>query len=128
MITTEQKDEMKFICKRVEIYFKLSPYSLHKRTRLKEIAFPRQIAMYLMRLKGINHTTIGRFFEMNHATVIHAENKIWGERQIYEDVEKIVMYLMNDSWRKTNKYYEKGNLINCLPCIVNNFVLVYNEK
>ena len=48
------------------------------------MALPRQIAMYLMRRQTtLSLSEIGRFFDRDHTTVIHACSKI--ERLLVED-------------------------------------------
>ena len=53
--------------------FGLRRDDLIARCRTKEIAFPRQVAMYLAReLTGASPPQIGRAFNRDHATVLHA--------------------------------------------------------
>jgi chromosomal replication initiation ATPase DnaA len=46
--------------------------SLHRKNRDEEVVLPRQLAMYLAREHGWTLTAIGRHFEKDHGTVIHA--------------------------------------------------------
>jgi chromosomal replication initiator protein len=53
--------------------FGLRPDDLIARCRTKEVASPRQVAMYLAReLTGVSLPQIGRAFNRDHATVLHA--------------------------------------------------------
>lgn len=50
--------------------------------RNKSSAFPRQIAMYLCtKLTILSLPTIGRLFDRDHTTILHARNKIERMRQ-----------------------------------------------
>jgi chromosomal replication initiator protein len=53
--------------------FGLRRDDLIARCRTKKVAFPRQLAMYLAReLTGTSLPQIGRAFNRDHATVVHA--------------------------------------------------------
>jgi len=57
---------------------------LKGKRRTNSVALPRQIAMYLMRRQTtLSLSEIGRFFDRDHTTVIHACSKI--ERLMAED-------------------------------------------
>ena len=64
-------------------YFKIKIDELHSKKRTREIAFPRQIAMYLCReLTDTSLPRIGNFFGgRDHTTVIHAYDKINAEKE-----------------------------------------------
>jgi chromosomal replication initiator protein len=50
---------------------------MRARTRTKTVAFPRQIAMYFARqLTHASLTEVGRAFDKDHTTVLHAVDKI----------------------------------------------------
>lgn len=63
-------------------YFKLKPEELLAKKRTRNVAYPRQIAMYLAR--ELTETSLPRIGEMfggrDHTTVIHAHDKISKER------------------------------------------------
>jgi chromosomal replication initiator protein len=67
-------------------YFKLSQDALRGKSRKKEIAHARMIAMYLMtELTEHSLKTIGGFFGgRDHSTVIHARDTIAGQRKTDE--------------------------------------------
>ena len=52
--------------------------------KTKEIAKPRQVAMYLLReILGLSQLKIAKFFGKDHTTVMYAINKV--EKEIIED-------------------------------------------
>jgi len=75
------------IQKVVANYYQISQQDLKSQTRLKSIAFPRQVAMYLCReLTGLSLPEIGRSFGgKDHTTIIHACRKL--EQQLSQDSE-----------------------------------------
>ena len=64
-------------------YFKVSVEDLHSKKRSRNIAFPRQIAMYLCReLTETSLPQIGNFFGgRDHTTVLHACDKISKDKE-----------------------------------------------
>ncbi len=81
---------MEAIQKRVADHFDLRVADLTGSRRPKNIAVPRMIAMYLCRrLTSHSTTEIGSAFGgRNHATVIHACNRIGAERGVAEHVDR----------------------------------------
>jgi chromosomal replication initiator protein len=68
---------LKSIQEAVTIYFKLQPDILLTRNRRKEIAWARQVAMYLsLELTGASLQAIGDYYKRDHSTVIHARNLV----------------------------------------------------
>ena len=69
------------ILKVVSRYYDISPDQLLSQKRSRDIAFPRQVAMYLCRdLTGMSLPRIGQFFGgRDHTTVMHACEKIQEE-------------------------------------------------
>jgi chromosomal replication initiator protein len=78
MLGTEKKVTMESVLKMVADRFQLQPAQLKQKTNSQNIAYPRQIAMYL--IKEITHASlpeIGRMFAgKHHTTVLHSVNKI----------------------------------------------------
>jgi chromosomal replication initiator protein len=67
-------------------FFGLKLADMRTRTRTKAVAFPRQIAMYFARqLTHASLTEVGRAFDKDHTTVLHAVSKI--EAMIREDAK-----------------------------------------
>jgi len=57
--------------------YKISIATLHGPQRTRSIAYPRMVAMYLMREMTANSLPrIGRYFGRDHTTVLHAERRI----------------------------------------------------
>lgn len=79
------------IIKNVEKYFNLEDTSLSSNTKAKNVAYPRQIAMYLIhKLLNKKHEETGSYFGgKHHSTIIHAINKI--ENDIKTDESKSSM-------------------------------------
>ena len=58
-------------------FFGLKLSDMRTATRTKAVAFPRQVAMYLARqLTHATLTEVGRAFDKDHTTVLHAVAKI----------------------------------------------------
>src|SRR5262249_7914843 len=78
MLGTERKVTMESVLKMVADRFQLQPAQLKQKSNSRNIAYPRQIAMYL--IKEITHASlpeIGRMFGgKHHTTVLHSVNKI----------------------------------------------------
>jgi chromosomal replication initiator protein len=72
------------IQRRAAEFFGLKLADMRATTRTKAIAFPRQIAMYLARqLTHASLTEVGRAFDKDHTTVLHAVTKV--EALVRED-------------------------------------------
>ena len=85
-------------------------YGISKeRIRLKSkeevIIYPRQVAMYLIRLKtGLTFKTIGAYFGKNHATVMHACTAIGNERTVSKMLDRLLIILTkkaDDKFKQT---------------------------
>lgn len=94
-----------FIKETVGKYFSIDPDDLSGNKRSAEIAFPRQIAMYLCReIANMSFPKIGSDFgNRDHSTVMHAYKKIQKEvkdknntRLIVESVKNIITNTKND--------------------------------
>ena len=70
---------MEMIERIVCTHFKVSSEDIRSVKRSNDIAYPRQIAMYLCHeLTDVSWPTIGGFFNRDHSTVMHAHKKIQG--------------------------------------------------
>ena len=68
---------MEMIERIVCTHFKVTSEDIRSTRRSNDIAYPRQIAMYLCHeLTDVSWPTIGGFFNKDHSTVIHAHKKI----------------------------------------------------
>jgi len=83
--TDERRLAIEDIQRRVAEVFTVRPQDLRAKTRIKAVAFPRQVAMYLTRqLTSHSYADIGRGFGgKDHTTVLYAVQKI--EALLQED-------------------------------------------
>ncbi len=91
-----KKVTMEVIQEIISEYYKVKVEDLHSKKRTKEIAFPRQIAMYLSRkLAGASLPQVGQFFGgRDHTTVIHAYDKVDAERAADKSFDDTVANLI----------------------------------
>ncbi len=77
-VNEKQKVDVPFIKKIVAQYFDINVEDIDGKTRMKKVALPRQVAMYLTReLTKISFPKIGEAFGgRDHSTVVHACQKI----------------------------------------------------
>ena len=78
-------------------HFNLKVNQLDSRTRTQQVAYARQVAMYLAaRLTDKSHVQIGvHIGNRNHATVIHALKQIKDMMEVDEKVRQDVEELMD---------------------------------
>ena len=78
-------------------HFKVNIEELHSKKRTREIAFPRQVAMYLCRkLTEDSLPNIGNFFGgRDHTTVLHAFNTISAKRESDKKLDKTIQELID---------------------------------
>ena len=86
-----------FIQETVDKYFNISAKELKGSKRSNDIAFPRQIAMYLCRnVAQMSLPQIGKDFgKRDHTTVMHACNKIDQEIKQNQNTKLIVESVKN---------------------------------
>jgi chromosomal replication initiator protein len=78
----------------VGTHYGITREQLKGKRRTNSVALPRQVAMYLMRrMTTLSLSEIGRFFDRDHTTVIHACDKIErlraADRQMRDNVERL---------------------------------------
>ncbi len=95
--TQEKKVTIELIQKRVVEQFGLRDQDLKVRSNSKAIAFPRQIAMYLVKqLTSASLPEIGRQFGgKHHTTVLHSVNKIELLRRTDKDLNRTISRLLD---------------------------------
>src|SRR6202047_1522534 len=95
--TQDKKVTIEQIQKRVGEHFGLRAQDLKVRSNSKQIAFPRQVAMFLVKqLTSASLPEIGRQFGgKHHTTVLHAINKIEMLRQSDKDLNKTINRLLD---------------------------------
>ena len=95
-IINEKKRKItpELIISTVEKHFNLRENDLKSSSRSHNIAYPRQIAMYILKTEiNISLKQIGKLFGgKDHSTVIHAVEKIEKSRREDPSVEKAVSY------------------------------------
>jgi len=93
----ERKISVESILRAVGDRFNMQPAHLKVKSNTKQIAYPRQIAMYLV--KELTHASlpeIGRYFGgKHHTTVLHSVQKIEELRQHDEVLNNLIQSLMN---------------------------------
>jgi chromosomal replication initiator protein len=97
--TPERRISMDSIIRAVAERFALQPAQLKQKTNAREIAYPRQIAMYLIKdLTTASLPEIGRAFGgKHHTTVLHSVQKIERLRQTKTDLDKL-LHSLSDSF------------------------------
>ena len=95
--TQEKKVTIEKIQKRVGEHFGLRTQELKVRSNAKAIAFPRQVAMFLVKqLTSASLPEIGRQFGgKHHTTVLHSINKIENLRRTDKDLNKTINRLLD---------------------------------
>jgi chromosomal replication initiator protein len=93
----EKKISIEQIQKRVGEEFGLRAQDLKVRSNSKTIAFPRQVAMFLVKqLTSASLPEIGKQFGgKHHTTVLHSINKIEALRQVDRDLNKTINRLLD---------------------------------
>ena len=70
-------------------YFGITFEKLSRRCRKKEILYPRQVLIYLLRQNTSMHLSeIGVLFGLDHTTVIHNIQRIKGFVESYDEIRK----------------------------------------
>ncbi|MCI8979222.1 MAG: chromosomal replication initiator protein DnaA [Clostridia bacterium] len=85
------------IIKKVSVYYNISENDILGNVKTSEIAFPRQISMYLCcKMLSMNYTTIGKEFNKERTTVKHNVEKI--EKDILTDdkLNEDINYITKD--------------------------------
>src|SRR5277367_1192420 len=95
--TQEKRITIDLIQKKVGEQFGLREADLKVRSNTKAIAFPRQVAMYLVKqLTSASLPEIGRQFGgKHHTTVLHSINKIDALRRTDKDLNRTINKLMD---------------------------------
>jgi chromosomal replication initiator protein len=95
--TQEKRVTIELIQKRVGEQYGLRDSDLKVRSNSKAIAFPRQVAMYLVKqLTAASLPEIGRQFGgKHHTTVLHSINKIETQRRTDKELNRTISRLMD---------------------------------
>lgn len=91
-----KKISMETIQKKVSDYFDIKPSDMKTKKRNRQIAYPRQVAMYLAReLTNMTLPEIGEHFGgRDHSTVIHACDKVGHDLKKNQNVKNLINKLM----------------------------------
>ena len=98
LITPNQKKIItpEFIISVVAEHYHMSPSEILSSKKTKDIALPRQIAMYLSNeYTDYTISKIGEIFEKDHSTVIHNVDKIKALRQKDMNIDETIRVLIN---------------------------------
>lgn len=94
---TDRRISVESILRKVGEHYGLQPAQLKMKSNTRQIAYPRQIAMYLV--KELTHASlpeIGRYFGgKHHTTVLHSIQKIEELRQRDEDLNNLIHTLID---------------------------------
>ncbi len=91
----ERRITIESILKAVAEHFEMPPTQLKQKSNTRQIAYPRQIAMYLIKdLTRASLPEIGRFFGgKHHTTVLHSVQKIEKLRHTDADLNRLLHML-----------------------------------
>jgi chromosomal replication initiator protein len=94
---SERRVTIEAVIKAVAERFSLLPAQIKQKGNMRNISYPRQIAMYLAKeLTSASLPEIGRAFNgKHHTTVLHSVNKIDGQRQRDPDLNRIIHSLID---------------------------------
>jgi chromosomal replication initiator protein len=94
---SERRVTIEAVIKAVAERFSLQPSQIKQKGNMRNISYPRQIAMYLAKeLTSASLPEIGRAFNgKHHTTVLHSVNKIDGQRQSDPDLNRIIHSLID---------------------------------
>lgn len=94
----KKKITPELIISKVENHFNLRENDLKSSSKSQNIAFPRQIAMYILKTEtDLSLKQIGTFFGgKDHTTVMHAVSKIEKTKSDDSNVDKIISDIVND--------------------------------
>jgi chromosomal replication initiator protein len=95
--TSEKRVTLDSTVRAVAERFSLSPSQLKLKSNTRQIAYPRQVAMYVCKeLTGASLPEIGRFFGgKHHTTVLHSVQKIDKLRQHDEELNRLIQSLFD---------------------------------
>lgn len=85
------------IMEAVANYFYIPVEQMISQNRSKDVAYPRQMAMYMIRQElEYSFPDIAKIFKRDHTTVMHACNKIEEERKHSGETEEVIKKLHNN--------------------------------
>jgi chromosomal replication initiator protein len=95
--TPERKTTIESVIKVVAEHYQMVPSQLKQKSNQRAIAFPRQVAMYLVKeLTPASLPEIGRAFGgKHHTTVLHSVQKIERDRLLKPDLNKSIHTILD---------------------------------
>ena len=95
--TPERKTTIESVIKVVAEHYQMVPAQLKQKSNQRAIAFPRQVAMYLVKeLTPASLPEIGRAFGgKHHTTVLHSVQKIERDRLLKPDLNKSIHTILD---------------------------------
>ncbi|MBQ6529625.1 MAG: chromosomal replication initiator protein DnaA [Clostridia bacterium] len=97
VVTDNVKITPKKIIEKTSLYYQITENDIMGKIKTKEIAVPRQIAMYLCRrLLSMNDTQIGKEFNKDRSTVSSNINKIEKDIAVNVHLEGDINYIIKD--------------------------------
>lgn len=95
--------ELNSICEVICIKYNITLEKLKAIGKKTEVVEPRQIAMYIAKeTTNLKLNQIGRYFNRDHATVLHAHKKIKNFMDVEFKTKVLVNQLMIDCMKKPN--------------------------
>ena len=93
----ERKTSIESVIKAVAEHFQMLPAQLKQKSNQRHIAFPRQVAMYIVKeLTPASLPEIGRAFGgKHHTTVLHSVQKIERDRLLKPDLNKTIHAILD---------------------------------
>jgi chromosomal replication initiator protein len=93
----ERRTSIESIIKAVAEHFQMLPAQIKQKSNQRHIAFPRQVAMYLVKeLTPASLPEIGRAFGgKHHTTVLHSVQKIERDRLLKPDLNKSIQTILD---------------------------------
>jgi chromosomal replication initiator protein len=93
-VKNSQKTDV--IIQAVVNYYCIDPELLYKRTRLRRVVAARQMVMYILRERTtLSLDQIGKIFNRDHTTVIHACKMIEDRTRLYEEEREDYQLIMS---------------------------------
>ncbi len=107
---------MKEIVNTVADYYELYPEKLFLKTRTRSVVKARQVSMYIIReITGKPFQEVGRYFNLDHATVLHSVKTVKNEMSTNKDLKNEVLILIFKCKQLKNKLAKIDSEF-CNPC------------
>lgn len=119
--------EYQNIASKVARYYQIDYNLLFDKTRIRDVVRARQMAMHLImeNVKGTSTTITGKFFNKDHATLIHGVRLIKGEIDFYDDRKQEYIdlkHIIFGGFKPKDKYYGRPAKGNCAPCVIHGLI------